>query len=166
MSGHMDGINNLPRWDPNNPTKYNYDWKNYDPADYAAFKAAQSAHDKKAMAEAKARSKEVMKDVRKAIEEKLNEAKQQQKQKQKEEVSRDQVHKWAKAGHVLYADVPSSAFQELKFIPDKDDPTTGTVVGTFWRGGSLTYSGPLDLDEFIDATAGSLGQWYNETQPF
>jgi hypothetical protein len=162
---HMAGINALPKWDPSNVAAgYRYDWRNYDPADYAAFKAAQNAHDKKAMADAKARSKQVMKEVNKTIADKLKDAKQSNRQKA---ASRDQVKAWAKAGHTLYADIPSTCFEELKFIPDKDDPSVGTIVGTFFHGGSLTYSGDADLEEFLDAVAsGSLGEAYADAKWF
>ena len=159
----MAGINALPRWDPSNPTTYRYDWKHYDPADYAAFKEARLAHNQKAMAEARARSKEVMKEVNRAIKEKLKEAK----QLNKNGASREQIEQWAKAGKRLYADVPSSCFEQLSWRADPDgDGTEGTVTGTFYHGGALTYSGPLSLDEFMEATSGSLGEWYAETKPF
>ena len=44
----MAGILALPRWDPSNlDKKYNYDWKNYDPKDYAKFKKARREADQK-----------------------------------------------------------------------------------------------------------------------
>lgn len=161
---HMAGINNLPRWDASNPTTYRYDPKNYNAADYAQFKQARLDQQTKQQAATRARSKQIAKEVNQTIKDAIKGGKKEA--NNKKGASRDQIKQWAKAGHVLYADVPSDCFQELKFIPDKDDPSTGEVVGTFWHGGSLTYSGPLDLDEFLDATSGSLGEWYNATLPF
>jgi hypothetical protein len=50
---HMAGINSLPRWNPDNlGAGYRYDSRNYDPRDYAAFKAARAAADKARQAKA------------------------------------------------------------------------------------------------------------------
>ena len=163
MASHMDGLNSLPRWDPSNPTTYSYNPQNYNPSDYAAFKEARQAFGKQQSKATAERNKQIFKEANKAINDKLKE----ELQPKTKAASRNQVKEWAKAGHTLYADIPSSCFEELKFIPDKDDPTTGTVVGTFYRGGAITYDGPLDLDDFLDATSGdSLGEWYNDTKPF
>jgi len=163
MASHMDGINALPKWDRSNPTTYSYDPANYSAADYAEFKQARLDAQTKRQAAAKARSKEVMKEVNQAIKDKLKEAK----QGTQKAVSRDQVKQWAKAGHTLYAAIPSSCFEELKFVPNKDDPETGEIVGTFYHGGSLTYSGPADLEDFMDAVAGgSLGEAYANAKWF
>jgi hypothetical protein len=105
-----------------------------------------------------------MKEVNQAIKDKLKGAKQPT---NKEGVDQEQIEQWAKSGKRLYADVPSDCFESLSWVADKDgDGTTGVVTGTFFHGGSLTYSGPLDLDDFIDASGGSLGEWYAETKPF
>lgn len=161
MASHMDGINSLPRWDPSNPTKYNYDPSNYSAADYAEFKQAQLAAQTKQQAATRARSKQIMKEVNKAIADQLKEGRNGGKN-----ASLAEVKAAAKAGKRLYANVPSDCFEELSWVADKDDPTTGTVTGTFYHGGALTYSGPLDLDDFIDACSGSLGEWYNAEKPF
>ena len=81
--------------------------------------------------------------------------------------SLDQIKKAVQAGKVLHADIPSTCFSDLAFYPDPDDPTTGTIVGTFYHGGSLTYEGDADLDEFLDAVAsGSLGGAYADDKWF
>ena len=72
---HMAGINALPRWDPSNPTKYAYDPKNYNAADYEAFKQARQTFGQQQMKATAERNKQIMKDVNKTIKDKFNEEK-------------------------------------------------------------------------------------------
>lgn len=161
MASHLDGINSLPRWDPNNPTKYAYDWRNYDASDYAAFKQARLDAEAKRAAAAKARSKEVLKEANKAIRDKIKETKHGGKN-----ASLAEVKSAAKAGKRLYANVDSTCFDELSWVADKDgDGTTGTITGWFHHSPG-PYSGPCDLDEFIDACSGSLGEAYADYKWF
>jgi hypothetical protein len=158
---HMQGIDSaVPKWDRSNPTKYSYDPMNYSASDYAEFSQARLDAQTKQQKKTAADAKRIAKENEKWLNDFLNkEAKKLQTNKDK--VDRDQVEAWVKAGYTLYADIPSSCFEELKFIPDKDDPSTGTMVGTFYHGGSLTYSGEADLFDFLDAVeGGSLGEAY------
>jgi len=157
MASHLDGINSLPRWDPNNPTKYNYDSRNYDAADYSKFKEARLDAQTKHQAATRARSKEVLKEANKAIRDKIAEGR----RNGTKATSIDQLKKAARAGRHLYADVDSTCFEELWWVADPDDPTgqSGTITGLFNHSPG-PYSGPCDLDEFIDACSGSLGEAY------
>ncbi len=163
MASHTDGIDRLPRWDPSNPTRYNYDSRSYDPQDYQAFKEARQKFGQQQLKAARARTKEVTKEVNKAIRDVTKgEVK---KQAQKESPSRSQINAAAKAGKKIYASQPSECFASLYWQANKDGG--GTVTGEFYHGGSLIYSGDMELDEFLDfASSVSLGKWYNENQPF
>jgi hypothetical protein len=148
---HMAGINGLPKWNPANPTMYTYDPANYDPADYAAFKAARLAKPNGTTARKKATTEMVSRTLKENYR-KRNEGKKQ--------LTADEINAAAKAGHKLRADLPSTCFESVTW---KD----GIVTGTFYRGGSIVYDGEMSLDEFQDfASSDSLGQWYNANKPF
>jgi hypothetical protein len=163
---HMSGINALPKWDPNNLSAgYRYDPTNYDRADYAKFKEARATRDKAAnktsqknLKDAQARFKT---EFSKAVKGKVG-------GELKKGPARDQINKAAKAGHVLEADQPSSAFSSVTWRATSADGQEGIVTGTFWRGGSLVYSGEMSLDDFLDGfgSTDSLGGEYNDTKPF
>jgi hypothetical protein len=149
---HMAGINALPKWNPANPTSYAYDPANYDPADYADFKAARLA---KQGSGKTARKKATTANVSKFLKDRYH-----AKQQGNALPNRDDIDKAAKAGHTLRADLPSTCFESVTW---KD----GIVTGTFYRGGAIVYDGEMDLDEFIDfASSDSLGEWYNANKPF
>jgi hypothetical protein len=153
MADHMAGINALPRWDPNNPTTFRYDWKNYDAeakADYQRFKAAREKNDRDRQAKAEAKLKETMREVRQFIAEKTME-------EAKLPLTVD--------GDSLTIDKPSTCFASVTWEPT-DDEGNGVVTGEFHRGGALVYSGEMTLDEFTEWAADpSLGGFYNAVKP-
>lgn len=111
-------INELvPRWDASNPTAYNYDWRNYNRADYQKFKEARAQRDRERQAKAERDLKQTMKDVRDFIKEKLP-----------EDVRANYVPEW---------DGESECFADLEY-----DAEAGGVVATFHRGGE--YRGPSE----------------------
>jgi hypothetical protein len=155
---HMAGINNLPRWDRANPTTYAYDWRNYDPKDYQAFKEARA----KKPSNKTARAKEVTKHVSEALKQGYK-----NRTASRKELTADQIKQAAKAGHVLRAELPSTCFASVTWEATDDSGTDGIVTGEFYRGGSIVYDGEMTLDEFQDfASSDSLGKWYNENKPF
>jgi hypothetical protein len=154
MASHMDGINKLPRWDPSNPTKYNYDPTNYDAADYAKFKQARIDAQAKQQKATVNRSQQIIKEANKVIKDAINERLKNQ------GPSRDVFNAAAKAHKQLNANTPSTCFASLSW-------RDGIVAGEFYRGGSVVYDGEMTLDEFLDfAQSDSLGEWYNANKPF
>jgi hypothetical protein len=151
---HMAGLNALPKWDRANPTTYSYDWKNYDPADYAAFKAAKQSRQDRNIGRP-ARQQAIQKRISDAL--KKNYAKRQE---GKPQPTREQINEAAKAGKPLRADLPSTCFASLTFKQDKDG--NGTVFAEFYRGGAINYEYPMELDDFLDwAGSESLGVFFN-----
>jgi hypothetical protein len=139
MADHMAGINALPRWDPNNLDKgYNYDWKNYDPNDYAKFKAARAARDKAKVAKDKADLKQVRRDVAQVISDKVSE-----------------VTKTPKRHRLVWGG-DSDCFADLEY-----SASDGGVWATFYRGGDTPdpYFYPMSREEaaawFDDPSAGA-----------
>jgi hypothetical protein len=144
---HMAGIKGLPKWNPANPTSYSYDPTNYDPADYAAFKAARLAKQGSAKT---ARKNAIQEMVRSRLKE--NFVKRQQGKKQ---MSRADIDKAVKAHKTLHAELPSTCFASLTF---KD----GIATAKFYRGGAVVYEYPMELDDFLDwAKSDSLGEFFN-----
>ena len=150
MPSHMDGINNLPRWDPSNPTTYAYDSRNYDPQDYAEFKEARQKFGEQQLKAERARSEDVMKEVNKAIRDTI------QGDNKKKGPTRGQVESAAKAGKTLYADgLSSSVFAALSW-------RKGVATAEFFRGGDLIYTYEMSLSDFLDwAEAESAGAFFN-----
>lgn len=150
MASHMDGINKLPRWDPNNPTKYNYDPSNYDRADYAAFKqarlAAQSKQSKTSFDQlSKKLSKGLQKSIQEIIKDKVREAPGRKTRKLR--------------GGYLQADTSGSVcFDNLVY--SKAD---GGVFADFANPTVGTWFFPMDEDEARDwfENAPDLGSYFN-----
>jgi hypothetical protein len=160
--GHMDGINALPRWDPSNPTKYNYDPKNYNAADYAAFKQARQTFGEQQIKATAERNKQIMRDVNKTIKDKFNEEKKKLASGQKQ-LTRGQIKSAVKAGKTIYADVASECFASLSFRADPDgDGQDGTAHAVFnKRDPGDGYDYDIDLDTFLEWASDSLGQFFN-----
>src|ERR1700761_4447721 len=104
----MKGIDSLPKWDRANPTTYAYDWRNYDPADYAAFKAAKQSRQDRNIGRP-ARQQAIQKRISDVL--KKNYAKRQE---GKPQPTREQINEAAKAGKTLRADLPSTCFASLE----------------------------------------------------
>jgi hypothetical protein len=159
---HMAGINALPRWDPSNPTKYSYDPKNYNPADYQAFKEARQKFGQQQIKATAERNKQIMRDVNKTIKDKFNEEKKKLASGQKR-LTLDQIKKAARGGKRIFADAASECFAELSWRADPDgDGTDGTAHAVFNKrdsGGGYDYD--VDLDTFLDWCSDSLGQFFN-----
>ena len=162
MASHMDGINALPRWDPSNPTKYNYDPTNYNAADYAAFKEARQAFGQQQLKAATERNKQIMKGVNKTVKGKINEEKKKLASGQKR-LSLAQIKSAARAGKTIYADAASECFFSLSWRADPDgDGTDGTAHAVFnMRDPGDGYDYDVDLDTFLDWTSDSLGEFFN-----
>ena len=162
MASHMDGINALPRWDPSNPTKYNYDQFNYDPADYLAFKNARQAFGQQQLKSALTRSQQIIKDANKVISDKTKSEKQKLASGQ-QRLTLDQIKAFGKAGKTIYADAASECFESLSWRADPDgDGTDGTAHAVFNKrdpGGGYDYD--VDLDTFLEWTSDSLGEFFN-----
>ena len=79
---------------------------------------------------------------------------------------REELGNMVKVGDTLSIDKPSTCFASVEFeVIDEDG--NGIATGTFHRGGSLVYSGPMSIDEFLEwSDSESLGGYYNETKPF
>ncbi len=141
----------LPRWDSSNPTTYRYDWKNYDPQDYAKFKEARQAADQRRQDKAERDLAKTMKDVGQSIKDKI-----------KEELG-DAV----KPGDVLTIDKPSTCFKSVSWEAtgeeDDDGEIEGVATGIFHRGGALVYDYQMTLSDFLDWSADeSTGSYFNE----
>jgi hypothetical protein len=162
LPDHMAGINALPRWDPTNPTTYNYDWRNYDAADYAKFKEARQASGQQQLKAAVARNKQIMKDVSKTINDKFTEEKKKLASGQKK-LTLGEIKKAAKAGKHIYADAASECFYSLSWHADPDgDGTDGTAHAVFnKRDPGDGYDYDVDLDTFLDWASDSLGEFFN-----
>jgi hypothetical protein len=65
-----------------------------------------------------------------------------------------EIQAGVKAGKRLYANVPSTCFEELSWHKD-------VATATFWRGGSITYEYDCDLDTFLSWCSGSLGEFFD-----
>jgi hypothetical protein len=77
-------------------------------------------------------------------------------------LTRDQIKTAVKSGKTLYADAASDCFSDLSWRPDPDDPTTGTAIANFnKRNGAGDWEYDVDLDDFLDWTSGSLGEFFN-----
>jgi hypothetical protein len=157
LPDHMQGVENaVPKWDASNPTSYNYDPKNYDPADYAKFKEARREANLKRQAKAERDLQKAMKDAAKAVNDKVKE----------------ELTKAVQPGDVLTIDKPSTCFALVEWqatgeSDDESDDIEGVVTGTFHRGGKITYDGQMMLTEFLDWSADeSVGSWYNDQKPF
>jgi hypothetical protein len=138
----MAGINSLPKWDPNNPTTYRYDWKNYDPRDYEKFKQARIAFDKKRQAESQKRLQETMQNAIKSITDKVK--------SERNNLTRNHVPVW---------DGESECFADLQY--SKED---GGVWAWFYRGGQTPapYFYALSEAEAREWFDGSAGGWFND----
>lgn len=157
---HMAGINALPRWDPNAPTKYNYDSSNYDPQDYAKFKQARQAYGAEQIKTQAARSKQLMKEINNSIKDKFTEEK--KKLSGGKNLTRADVNAAAKSGKTIYANVASECFESLSWRADKDDPTMGTAHAEFnKRNPDGGYDYDVDLDTFLEWCSDSLGEFFN-----
>jgi hypothetical protein len=149
----MDGINALPRWDPSNPTKYAYDAKNYNAADYEAFKQARLAFTQQRTNAAAERNKQVMKEANQAIKDKLKEEK--QKGSGQKRLSLDQIKTAAKAGKTIWADAASECFAELSW-------RNGIAHAEFnKRNPDGGYDYEVDLETFLEWASDSLGEFFN-----
>jgi hypothetical protein len=68
----MAGTLALPRWNPENPTTYTYDWRQpYDRADYQKFKEARAAADKARYEKSERDLKQAMKGVAKTLQDRI-----------------------------------------------------------------------------------------------
>jgi hypothetical protein len=161
MASHLDGINSLvPRWDPSNPTKYNYDPKNYNAADYAQFKEARAKFGQQQLKDERASLRETTKNLNKTINDFLKDEfkKQNESESKKNQLTRGQIKAAVAAGKTIWIDRPSTCFESVGFQKDSG------AIATFWRGGDLTYTYPdVGIDEFLDgwASASSLGGFFN-----
>jgi hypothetical protein len=162
MASHMDGINALPRWDPSNPTKYSYDPKNYNAADYEAFKQARLAFGQQQMKATAERNKQIFKDVNKAIKDKFNAEKKKLASGQKR-LTLDEIKSAAKAGKTIHADAASECFYSLSWRADPDgDGTDGVAHAEFnKRNPNGGYDYDVDLDTFLEWASDSLGEFFN-----
>jgi hypothetical protein len=148
MASHTDGIDSLPRY-VRDPVRT--------PAEQLALSNQIQAAREQAMREkygpAKLLSRDLSKDIKREM---------QRHAPGKKAANLDEVRKAAKSGKRLFADVSSTCFESLSWVADPDgDGSSGTITGTFYHGpGDATYSGPCDLEDFIDATSGSLGEAY------
>jgi hypothetical protein len=144
---HMKGINALPRWDPSNPTRYSYDPKNYNAADYATFKQARlDALEKKYPTAQRqnpfGRESKLNRTLDRDLQKRINQA----------------VAKRAPKHATLNASGVDSAC--LESLTWKD----GVAHATFIKrdpGGGYFYD--MDRDTFIEwVNSGSLGRWGND----
>jgi hypothetical protein len=148
LPDHMAGMNSLPRWDPSNPTKYSYDPKNYNPADYAAFKEARQKFGQQQIKATAERNKQIMRDANKAIKDTIN------RELKKIGPTRGQILTAAKSGKRLVASTPSECFSEVSW-------SRGVCTMEFARDGYVLEE-PMDVEDFLDfAQADSLGKFYN-----
>jgi hypothetical protein len=149
MAAHDSGINKLPRWDPNNPTKYNYDPSNYNPADYAQFKQARlAAQGKQPKTSFDQLSKRLSKGLQKSINEII-----------KEKVKEAPGPKTRKDGKYLQADTSGSVcFDNLVY--SKAD---GGVYADFANPTVGTWFYPMSEAEARDwfENAPDLGAYFN-----
>jgi hypothetical protein len=154
VASHMDGINALPRWNPSNPTTYNYSPTNYNAADYAAFKEARLAFTQQRTNAAAERYKQVMKEASQAIKNKFNEEKKKL-ASGKKRLTLDQIKTAAKAGKTIYADAASECFSELSW-------RDGIAHAEFnKRNPDGGYDYEVDLDTFLEWASDSLGEFFN-----
>jgi hypothetical protein len=164
----MKGVDNVgrassaPKWDQASPTKYAYDPKNYDPADYAKFKAARLAADpidknaknpfgKKGTIAQKFNA-EFSKARTQAI---VDKHLQEFRDKGKKHPSRAEIDTAARSGKTLTADVPSTCLASLSWHK-------GVATAEFYRGGEIVYDYPMSLEEFLDWSSDSLGEYGND----
>ena len=101
---------------------------NYDPADYAKFKAARLAKPNGTTARKKTTTANVSNFLKKRY---------AKRQEGKPQLTRDQIQSAAKAGKTLHAELPSTCFASLTFKQDEDG--NGTVFAEFYRGGAINY---------------------------
>jgi hypothetical protein len=140
---HMKGLNALPRWDPSDPTKYNYDPKNYDPNDYAKFKQARAERDQQRQVKDKAVMKKALQNAAQAIHDKANEIQGKPK--------RPRPVEWAG---------DSECFADLEY-----SAADGGVWATFNRGGQTPapYFYPMSKAEARDwFDDDSVGAYFND----
>jgi len=150
----MAGVDSLPRWDPSNPTKYSYDPKNYNRADYEAFKQARLALGKQQQKAAEARTKQILKEANKVINEKFGAEKQKLTSGQKR-LSLDEIRSAAKRGKTIYADAASECFESLSW-------RKGIAHAEFnKRNPNGGYDYEIDLDTFLEWASDSLGEFFN-----
>jgi hypothetical protein len=155
MPDHMKGIDSLPKWDPSNPTKYNYVYGDYNPADYQAFKEARQKFGQQQMKATAKRNKQIMQEANKAIKDTINS------ELKKMGPTRGEIMKAAKAGKTLVATTPSECFSEVSWEATDDEGQDGICTMEFARDGYLLDE-PMSLEDYLDfAQADSLGKFYN-----
>lgn len=155
MASHMDGINSLPRWDPSNPTTYNYDWRTYDRADYAKFKQARLDFIAKRDA-GKPSLEQAMKNLNQTIKQTIGDKLAEEMGEKKKKPNLSEIRKAAKEGKMLSASLPSTCFSELTW-------QDGIATGTFINKTAGDWSWECDLETFIEwVQSGSLGEFFNE----
>ena len=154
---HMRGIDNLPSMQ-----RYN---EAYNEARYGSGRATRTIEEARALTKqletlrtAAMRDKYGPANLTKTLNEQMKKETKRalNSQRGQQATSLSQIKKAAAQGKTLWADQDSDCFESLSW-------RNGVATATFWHGGDLTYTYPVDLETFLEwANDDSLGGFFND----